>query len=77
MTDQVQSAGRTEVSVAGRLVGLSIMGTAVLVVMFLEEFGGGEWLPMVKYVLLGALVLAIGVPLAFFRRTVAASPPGQ
>lgn len=77
MSDKVQGAARTEVSVAGRFIGLSIIGTAVIFVMFLEKFGSGEWLPLVKYILLGALALAVAVPLAFFRRPVSGPYPGQ
>jgi hypothetical protein len=68
---------RHEVSVAGRFVGLSIIGTAVIFIIFLEKFGSEEWLPMVKYMLLSALVLGVGIPLLFFRRAVPAHQGGD
>jgi hypothetical protein len=59
-----------EVSLAGRLLGLSILGSTVIFVMALESMGDAAWMPYVKFILLGALVLAIAVPLLFFRRRV-------
>lgn len=61
---------RQEVSLAGRLVGLSILGSTVIFVIALESMGREDLMPYVKFMLLGALVLAIAVPLLFFRRTV-------
>jgi hypothetical protein len=77
MSEKIEKAGRTEVSLAGRFIGLSIMGSAVLFVMVLEKYGSGEWLPAVKYVLFGALALSIAVPLAFFRRVVVERVTGR
>lgn len=59
---------KQEVSLAGRLVGLSILGSTVILVIALESMGGEAWMPYVKFILLAALVLAIAVPLLFFRR---------
>jgi len=61
---------RHEVSLAGRFVGLSIIGSAVIFIIFLEGFGSPDYLPWVKWMLLGAAVAAVGVPLLFFRRRV-------
>jgi hypothetical protein len=61
---------KQEVTLAGRLLGLSILGSTVIFVIALESMGDAAWMPYVKYILLGALVLAIAVPLLFFRRTV-------
>lgn len=68
---------RYEVSVAGRFVGLSIIGTAVILIIFLEKFGSPDWIPLVKYFLAGALALGIGVPLLFFRRPVSVPAAGD
>lgn len=59
---------RREVSTAGKFLGLSIIGSAVVFVIFLEKFGSAEWLPQVKWILLGALVAGLGIPWLFFRR---------
>jgi hypothetical protein len=59
---------KQEVSLAGRLVGLSILGSTVIFVIALESMEREDLMPYVKFMLLGALVLAIAVPLLFFRR---------
>jgi hypothetical protein len=61
---------KQEVSLAGRLVGLSILGSTVIFVIALESMEREDLMPYVKFILLGALVLAIAVPLLFFRRTI-------
>jgi hypothetical protein len=61
---------RKEVTVGGRFLGLGIIGCTVIFIIFVEKFGGPEWMPMVKWILLGALVAGVGLPLLFFRRTV-------
>jgi hypothetical protein len=61
---------KLEVSLAGRLVGLSILGSTVIFVIALESMEREDLMPYVKFILLGALVLAIAVPLLFFRRTI-------
>lgn len=63
-------ATRREVTLAGRFVGLSIIGTAVILIIFLEKFGSPDWIPMVKYFLAASFALGIAVPLIFFRRPV-------
>jgi hypothetical protein len=60
----------TEVSIKGRFVGMSILGSAVIFVIFLENFRVAAWLPYVLYILGAALALAIAVPMLFFRRPV-------
>jgi len=66
MTDM--TAPRTEVTVGGRFLGLAIIGSAVVFIIFLEKFGSPDWMPMVKWMLLGALVAGVGIPMLFFRR---------
>jgi tellurite resistance protein TehA-like permease len=60
----------TEVSIKGRFVGMSILGSAVILVIFLENLRVTAWLPYVLYILAGALALAIAIPMLFFRRPV-------
>ena len=60
----------TEVSVRGRMVGMSILGSAVVFVIFLENLRMAAWMPYVLYILGVALVLAIAIPMLFFRRPV-------
>ncbi len=66
----MSAAPRREVSVAGRFLGLGIIGSTVIFIIFLEKFGAPEWLPMVKWILLGALAAGVGIPMLFFRRRV-------
>ncbi|WP_137125028.1 hypothetical protein [Roseomonas sp. HF4] len=67
MTDQPTP---TEVSIRGRFVGMSILGSAVVLVIFLENLRVIAWLPYVLHILGVALALAIAVPMLFFRRPV-------
>lgn len=71
MSETMSSPKRTEVSVAGRLLGLGIIGSTVIAIMFLEGFGGPDWAPRFKWMVLGALVAGVGIPVLFFRRPVA------
>jgi hypothetical protein len=59
-----------EVSTAGKFVGLIIIGSTVLYIMYLEKFGPIEYLVHVKWMLLGALVAGVGIPMLLFRRKV-------
>lgn len=61
---------RHEVSIAGRFVGFSIIGATVIFIIFLEKFGAPHYQPWIKWMLLGALVVGVGIPLLFFRRRV-------
>ncbi len=70
MDEKMSKPVRHEVSIAGRFVGFSIIGSAVLFIIFLEGFGAPEYQPMIKWMLLGALVAGVGIPLLFFRRRV-------
>lgn len=68
MASREETPVRTEVSVRGRMVGMSIFGSAVILVIFLENLRVAAWMPYVLYILGGALVLAIAIPMLFFRR---------
>jgi len=70
MDQQISKPVQHEVSLAGRLVGFSIIGSTVLFIIFLEGFGSPEYLPWIKWMLLGALVAGVGIPLLLFRRRV-------
>jgi len=70
MDQHTQPPVRHEVSLAGRFVGFSIIGSTVIFIIFLEAFGAPEYLPWVKWMLLGALVAGVGIPMLFFRRRV-------
>lgn len=61
---------RTEVSVKGQFLGLGIIGSTVIAVIILESFGGPDWQPLFKWILLGALVLGVGIPMLLCRRPV-------
>jgi hypothetical protein len=60
---------RTEVSVAGRLASMSILGSTVVFIITLENTRS-VWLPQALPILAGGLALAVLVPLLFFRRPV-------
>lgn len=68
MDQQMSQPVRHEVSIAGRFVGFSIIGSTVVFIIFLEGFGSPEYLPWIKWMLLGALVAGVGIPMLFFRR---------
>lgn len=70
MTDTKETPVQTEVSIPGRMVGMSILGSAVVLVIFLENLRVAAWMPYVLHILGGALVLAIAIPMLFFRRRV-------
>ncbi len=70
MDQQTPPAPRREVSITGRLFGLSIMGSAVMFIIVMEGFGPPEIIANAKYILLGALAASIALPMLFFRRTV-------
>ncbi|MCX8134862.1 MAG: hypothetical protein N3D18_12975 [Roseococcus sp.] len=61
-------------SLAGRLIGLSILGSTVIFVIALESVAHEAALSYVKFILAGALALSIAVPLLLFRRPVPAPP---
>jgi hypothetical protein len=61
----------TEVSIKGRLVSMSILGSTVVFIIFLENFRVAAWLPYALHILGAGLALAILVPHLFFRRPVA------
>jgi hypothetical protein len=60
---------RTEVSIAGRLASMGILGSTVVFIITLENTRSA-WLPHALYILAGGLVLAVLVPMLFFRRPV-------
>ncbi|BDG71689.1 hypothetical protein [Roseomonas fluvialis] len=61
---------QTEVSVTGRLVSMSILGSTVVFIIFLENLRVTAWLPYALYILAGGVALAVLVPMLFFRRPV-------
>ena len=61
---------RREVSWGGRFLGLGIMGTVVIVVIAGENAGNAAITAHAAQILGAALVAAIGIPVALFRRTV-------
>lgn len=63
-------APRREVSWGGKLLGLGILGTAVIVVITGENSGSVAVTSNALPILGGALVGAIGLPMALFRRVV-------
>ncbi len=61
---------RREVSWGGKMLGLGILGTAVIVVITGENSGSAAVTANALPILGGALVGAIGLPMALFRRIV-------
>ena len=65
-----QEPPRKEVTSRGKLLSFSIVGTAMVISIFLENSGKPENIEMIPYVLLGALALSVAVPMLFFRRVI-------
>ncbi len=70
MQERIGDAGRKAVTIKGQLVSMSILGSAVTLCIFLENFRVAAWMPYILHIMAGALLLAIAVPLLFFRRRV-------
>lgn len=71
MTDaEPGAAPRREVSWGGRMLGLGIIGVAVMVVIAGENAGNPNVTNNALPILGGALLGAIVLPLALFRRTI-------
>ena len=65
------SAGpRKAVTITGQLVSMSILGSAVTLCIFLENFRVAEWIPYILHIVGVALLLSVAVPMLFFRRRV-------
>lgn len=62
---------RTEVSIAGRIASMSILGSTVIFIIILENIRATAWLPYALHILAGGVALAVVVPMLFFRRPVA------
>ncbi len=61
---------RKEVSGRGKFLAFGIIGIALIVSIFIEKFGAPESIRNIPYILLGAVVLAIAIPMAFYRRPI-------
>jgi hypothetical protein len=49
---------------------MSILGSTVVFIIFLENFRIAAWLPYALHILAGGVALAVLVPMLFFRRPV-------
>lgn len=61
---------RREITVGGKFLGLGIFGLGLGAAILLEKFGGEAWQGRLIWLVLAALVVAVAVPWAFFRRDV-------
>ncbi|MBS7790912.1 hypothetical protein KTR66_12945 [Roseococcus sp. SDR] len=61
---------RKEVSGRGKFLAFGIIGLALMVSIFIEKFGAPETAKNIPYILLIAVILAIAIPLAFYRRPI-------
>ncbi|WPB86873.1 hypothetical protein [Sediminicoccus rosea] len=61
---------RKEVSGRGKFLAFGIIGIGLIVSIFIEKFGAPESHRNIPYILAGAVVLAIGIPMAFYRKPV-------
>lgn len=59
---------RRPVTIRGQLVSMSILGSAVTLCIFLENFRVAAWTPYILHIMGGALLLSVAVPMLFFRR---------
>ena len=70
MAESKGARPRTAVTITGQLVSMSILGSAVVFCIFIENLRIAAWLPYVLHIIGGALMLAVVVPMLFFRRPV-------
>jgi hypothetical protein len=61
---------RKEVSGRGKFLAFGIIGLALIVSIFIEKFGAPESARNIPYILLAAVVLAIAIPMAFYRKPI-------
>ena len=59
---------RRPVTIRGQLVSMSILGSAVTLCIFLENFRVAAWTPYILHIMGAALLLSVAVPMLFFRR---------
>lgn len=59
---------RRDVSTAGKMLGLSIFGGTVALIIIAENVGMTALVSRAPLLLAGSLALAIALPVAFFRR---------
>lgn len=64
------AAVRKEVSGRGKFLAFGIIGLGLIVSIFIEKFGAPETAKNIPYILAAAVVLAIAIPLAFYRRPI-------
>jgi hypothetical protein len=65
---QDDTTQQREVTIAGKFLGLGIVGCTVIYCIFLEKFGTPEAQANMLWYLLGALAAAIIIPTLFCRR---------
>lgn len=65
-----QRQGRKEVSGRGKFLAFGIIAIGLIISIFIEKFGAPDSIRNIPYILLGALILAIAIPLAFYRQPV-------
>lgn len=61
---------RKEVSGRGKFLAFGIIAIALIVSIFIEKFGAPESIRNIPYILLGGVVLAVAIPMAFYRRPI-------
>eukprot|EP01031_Cornospumella_fuschlensis_P052208 gene52208-63815_t len=65
---QDETTQQREVTIAGKFLGLGIVGCTVIYCIFLEKFGTPEAQAKMLWYLFGALAAGIIIPLLFCRR---------
>jgi hypothetical protein len=65
---QDDTTEQREVTIAGKFLGLGIVGCTVIYCIFLEKFGTPEAQANMLWYLLGALAAGVIIPLLFCRR---------
>ncbi len=61
---------RREVSGRGKFLAFGIIAIALIISIFIEKFGAPESIRNIPYILVGGLVLAIIIPMVFYRRPI-------
>ena len=67
---RTEGPSRREVSGRGKFLAFGIIGMGLIVSIFVEKFGSPENIRNIPWILLGALVLGIAIPLLFYRRPI-------
>lgn len=67
---QDETTQQREVTIAGKFLGLGIVGCTVIYCIFVEKFGSPEAQARLLWVFLGSVAAGVIIPLLFCRRPI-------